>query len=486
MHTQTEIVRQKVRGQMRAGARGIARSMPLADVAARLAERPDGRLVVVDDDGRPVGTIGAGEIVSRVLWQLAPEAPAERIMAAPVVTVAEDDFLFRALAVMRRRRLAIVPVVDGGGRLVGELALAEALLALSGPALKLVDMLTRDDSIEGLTRVKQAQVALAEALLDDDVPVPDTQLLLSEINLDLHRRALERAIADMARSGWGPPPVGFALIVMGSAGRGESFLAPDQDNGFILADFADDRLAHVDAYFAPLAERFTRVLAEIGFPLCKGNVMATNPQWRKRVSDLAADVERWIARSAPEDLLLCDILIDFRHVWGEEALSRTLKDRMMAAIGRKRRFLRDLYAIETDHKVALGWFGRLKKEPDTSERPGTINLKLAGTLPLVEAARLLSLKEGIRECRTLERLEALHAQGRLGEEEHDYLRYAFGVITEAMLRRQIEDAKAGREADDYVPEASLTRRQKDQLVAALKAVEELRGRLGEELAGTVL
>lgn len=486
MHTQTEIVRQKVRGQMRSGVRGLTRSTPLADVVARLAEWPDRRLVVVDDDGRPVGTVGAGEVLARVPWQLAPEVPVERVMTAPVVTVAEDEFLFRALAVMRRRRLADVPVVDSSGLLVGELALAEVLLALSGPALKLVDMLTRDDSLEGLKRVKEAQVALAEALLNDDVPVPDTQLLLSEINLDLHRRALERAIADMERSGWGRPPVSFALIVMGSAGRGESFLAPDQDNGFILADFPDQRLAHVESYFVPLAERFTRVLAEIGFPLCKGNVMATNPQWRKRVGELAADVEQWVARSAPEDLLNCDILIDFRHVWGEEALSRSVKDRMMAAIARRRRFVRDLFSIEADHKVALGWFGRLKMEPETSERPGTINLKLAGTLPLVEAARLLSLKEGIRECRTLERLDALRAKGRLGEQEHDYLRYAFGVITEAMLRRQIEEAKAGREADDFVPESALTRRQKDQLVAALRAIEDLRGRLSEELTSTVI
>jgi signal-transduction protein with cAMP-binding, CBS, and nucleotidyltransferase domain len=148
--------------------------------------------------------------------------------------------------------------------------------------------------------------------------------------------------------------------------------------------------------------------------------------------------------------------------------------------------VRDLFSIEADHKVALGWFGRLKMEPETSERPGTINLKLAGTLPLVEAARLLSLKEGIRECRTLERLDALRAKGRLGEQEHDYLRYAFGVITEAMLRRQIEEAKAGREADDFVPESALTRRQKDQLVAALRAIEDLRGRLSEELTSTVI
>jgi len=466
--------------------RGVARRAPLSDVVALLNARPGSRVIVLDEAERPIGTIGSEEILSRILWRVAPEAEVEQVMTAPAVTVEEDDFLFRALAVMRRRRAKVVPVVDAAGRLAGELALDEALLALSGPALRLVEQLTQDDSLAGLARVKAAQVDLAEALLADDVPVPDTQVLLSEINLDLHRRALEHAITDMERSGWGSPPVEFALIVMGSSGRSESFLAPDQDNGFILADYPDESIAQVEAYFAPLADRFTRLLAEIGFPVCKGNVMATNPQWRKRISHLCADVEHWIAHRAPQNLLLCDILIDFRHVWGNAVLSETLKDRLFTAIAAKPGLLRDLYSIEADHKVALGWFGRLKKEPESGDRAGQINLKMAGTLPLVEAARLFALKHGIRGNRTLTRLEGLRAKGLLGPDEHDYLRYAFSVVTEALLRQQIADAKAGREIDDYVPETALTRRRKDQLVVALKVIDDIRGKLGEEMTGMVI
>ena len=471
---------------MRPLARGIARGAPLSQVVERLVRRPGAPLVIVDDDGRPVGTVGAEDVVARALWRMEPEVPVEQVMASPAVSVAADDFLYRAIAVMRRRRLGWIPVVDAQGLLVGELGLEETLLALSGPALRMVELLTQDDSLDGLKRVKAAQVALAEALLDDDVPVPDTQVLLSEINLDLHRRVLEQAIADMERSGWGRPPVSFALIVMGSAARTESFLAPDQDNGFILADFPDEQLTHVEAYFVPLAERFTRLLAEVGFEVCKGNVMATNAQWRRRVGELCADVQTWVAKRKDEHLLLVDILIDFRHVWGESALSERLKGTMMAAIAGRRSFLRDLYAIEADHKVALGWFGRLRKEPDRAERPGEINLKLAGSLPLVEAARLLALQEGIVESRTLARLDRLRDKGRIGVDEHDYLSYAFRVITEVLLRRQIEAAKAGHQVDDYVREAALTHRQKDQLVHALRAIENLRGRLGEELTGAVI
>ena len=117
------------------------------------------------------------------------------------------------------------------------------------------------------------------------MPIAELQALLTEINFELHRRALVLAINGLAADGWGEPPVPFALIVMGSAGRGECLLAPDQDNGFILADYDDEAHARIDAYFVPLAERFTHLLDDIGFPLCLGNVMATNPVWRKRISE---------------------------------------------------------------------------------------------------------------------------------------------------------------------------------------------------------
>ena len=39
--------------------------------------------------------------------------------------------------------------------------------------------------------------------------------------------------------------------------NGESFLFPDQDNGFILDKYPDDRHTSVDAYFIELARRVT-------------------------------------------------------------------------------------------------------------------------------------------------------------------------------------------------------------------------------------
>jgi signal-transduction protein with cAMP-binding, CBS, and nucleotidyltransferase domain len=271
---------------------------------------------------------------------------------------------------------------------------------------------------------------------------------------------------------------------MGSIGRGESLLAPDQDNAFILADYADAEHARVDAYFVSLAERFTLHLDAIGFPLCVGNVMATNPVWRKRISEWREQIALWLRKRTEMQLLLSDILIDFRHVWGDATLSETLRTYMGQAVRRNRTFIRDLFSIEADYAAALGWFGRLRSERDKWDRPGMINLKLRGTLPLVQAARLFSLKAGVTATSTLARLDGLQAKSVLNLEDHADLKDAFRFIAYLLLRQQIEEFEVRRPMDDFVPEGHLTKREKDHLVMSLRAVVNLRSALKAELTGS--
>ena len=65
-------------------------------------------------------------------------------------------------------------------------------------------------------------------------------------------------------------------MVMGSGGRKEMLLNPDQDNGLIYEDFPDAMLPEVEAFMTPFAERLVSVYAEIGYPLCNGKVMINN------------------------------------------------------------------------------------------------------------------------------------------------------------------------------------------------------------------
>jgi CBS domain-containing protein len=482
-YSQTKLFRSIARDHMGPKPVEVARAASVGEAVNSMAQAGSSVVIVTDSHGRPAGILTEQDVARRVAWRATPGQPVEDVMSAPIITISTDDHLLDAITAMRRYHLSHVPVVDGTGRVAGLLSLNDVLFYLSGWFTRLTDQLIQDESVDGLKRVKEAEADLAKEFLRDGAPIAEVQALLTEINFELHRRALVRAINALAADGWGEPPVRFALIVMGSAGRGECLLAPDQDNGFVLADYDDAAHARIDGYFMALAERFTHMLDAIGFPLCLGNVMATNPVWRKRISEWRSQIASWLRKRTEAQLLLSDILVDFQHVWGDAALSQALRRHVMQAIGRNPTFVKDLFSIEADHGVALSWFGRLRSERDKQDRPGMINLKLRGSLPLVEAARLLSLRAGLPETSTLARLDGLVAKGAMHQDDHDDLKGAFEFISRLLLRQQVEDFAAGREVGDFVPEERLSKREKDRLVTCLRHIANVRSLLEADLSG---
>lgn len=484
MPTQTDIFRLLVRDRLGDPPVMVSPQQTIRDLVEQMAGEAATCAVVVDATGRARGIITQQDVTRRIAFRKGPYVPACEVMTAPVVTIQRTDYLYHAVAFMRRHDLHHIPVLDEGGQVCGMLYLSEALADLSEQTVGLIDELTHEATLEGLKAVKTAQVALAKALFDANVPVPEVQALITDINHDIHRRILRRQLAFMAEDEqWGEPPVSFSLIIMGSGGRGENFLFPDQDNGFILNDYRDERHPRVDSFFIELASRMTKDLDAVGLPLCRGNIMATNPVWRKSLPQWRDQIAYWMKRRGNTALRYSDIFFDFARAHGDAGLAADLRDYVTDMAAKNPGFIKEMYSIESNHKVALGWFGRLMSERDSKDREGMINLKYRGTLPLVEGIRLLALSHGIPHTSTLARIDVLHQRGVLNDDEQDYLSGAFQHITLLMLRQQIADFENGEEVTNFVPEDSLSKREKDYLIACFRAVEDLRGRLHTKFSG---
>ena len=80
------------------------------------------------------------------------------------------------------------------------------------------------------------------------------------------------------------------VITMGSGGRMESFLHPDQDNGII---YLGEETKEADQYFEQLSKHFTKILDDCGIPFCKGDLMASNPLWRHNLQGWKNQLEDW-------------------------------------------------------------------------------------------------------------------------------------------------------------------------------------------------
>ena len=213
--------------------------------------------------------------------------------------------------------------------------------------------------------------------------------------------------------------------------------------------------------------------------------MASNPLWRKSVSQWKEQIRLWSKKRGVTALRLCDIFFDFRAVWGETAMADDLRRFVTKTAGGNHAFLSEMHADDVEHQVALGWFGRLLTDKDDKDHKGQINLKHAGTLPLVEAMRLLALREGIAKISTLGRMDALKDKDVLSSDEHDYLTGAYRHISHMLLRQQIADFTAARKVTNFVDPKSLSQRERDMLTDGFKAIRTLRDRVKSEFTGEI-
>lgn len=441
-------------------------------------------VLVVDEHQRPVGIITEQDVSRKVAFLVDPGVPVTEVMSSPVKTVRADSYLYHAIAEMRRQRLRHMPVVDAAGTSVGILKVQDALVVAASQMMDQIDLLTRSESVEGMKKTKAAQAEVAIQLQRDAVPAPDVQMLITSINNDLYRRIVGLCVRQMQAQDWGPAPVAFDVLVMGSGGRGESFLFPDQDNGFILEDYPDHRHDEIDRWFVELATRMTHALNETGFVYCNGYVMATNPLWRKSISQWRQQVSHWVGRGSGMVLRLADIFFDFMPVYGTGELTAQLR-RHVTQAAREPFFLREMFKFDQEHEVALGPFKKLLRDKKAGPQKGKINLKLTGTLPLVGAVRISALAHGVAETSTLKRIDELHAKGHLSDDEQDYLSGAFRHITNLLLRQQLRDYRKGHQVGNHVAVKDMSARERDMLKNSFKAIKTYRKRLRLELTGDI-
>jgi CBS domain-containing protein len=288
---------------------------PLFDLVARMREAGESAALITDAHGRAASVLTAEDLLERALFVVEPDQPVSAALRRRVPALREHDRLYRALVEMRRQRRNCLPVVDAAGAPIGLVRLEAVLGSGFAKLLRELDPAVMTESRPPSPDARAAQASLAAAFLAAGQPAMEVIALVNALNDDVTAATLRQALASMAEAGWGEPPISFAALVMGSAGRGESLLNPDQDNGFILADHAGSEQESVERFFVELAQRFTRGLEQAGFPLCEGAVMATNPLWRKPLAQWQAQVTGWVRARGNQEIMFTDILLRFpRHL----------------------------------------------------------------------------------------------------------------------------------------------------------------------------
>lgn len=326
--------------------------------------------------------------------------------------------------------------------------------------------------VPDLVRAHRWQAELVEALDRLDLPAWRISQVISDHNDWLYRRAIELSLNEMQGQGWGPPPVAWCVLTMGSVARHESLMAPDQDNAMIIADYPDSRHTEIDGYFQTLGERFTARLDEAGIPLCQGQVMACWPMWRKRISEWRIQLAIWTAERHVKRVQQANILLDFHPVHGDADLAAALSDSVTQLVPGASLFLDEMGALLEELPVALDRFGRLAGSRDGAPHDRAIDLKHQGVLPLVNAVRLMAVRQSIAVPDTHSRLTSLVMQGELEAQRAHGLRKAMERLQSLLLSEQRRALKEGRTPDGWV---DIDRFGEDQILLLRHDLRLIRG-----------
>jgi CBS domain-containing protein len=391
--------------------------------------------------------------------------PVGRVMSRPLAAVPADAFVYRAIGRMRRLNIRHLGVTDEDGHLIGALSARDLLRLRAEHAVQLGDEIDQARHAADLAAAWAKLPTVAAGLLAEGVAGRDVAAVISRELGALTGQAAVVAEQRMDRAGHGAPPCRYAVAVLGSAGRGESLLAVDQDNALVFAEGEPGGLQ--DRWFAGLAVHIADILHEAGVPYCKGGVMAKSPQWRGSLATWRQRIAEWIGRSSPNDLMSVDIFFDLRPVHGDGALANTVWREGFDLAQGETGFAKLLADAAGTTERGLNLFGGFRT------RNGRLDLKKAGLFGIVTLARVLAVRHHVVERATPARLAGIRALGLGAERDLDALVEAQGAFLDLVLAQQVEDIESGMPATNTVVVKRLSYRARDRLRAALAAVEHL-------------
>ena len=277
--------------------------------------------------------------------------------------------------------------------------------------------------------------------------------------------------AGLARAGLGDLPGRFALVVLGSQGRREQFLATDQDNALILADACDDVREH--AAFAAYAGRLVAILAAAGMPPCPKGIMAASPDWRKTLSQWLGVVDAAAGKPDEAAVLLVSLLADLRPVCGDASLAAAVSAHVLRRVGETPLLTRGLAREALRFGPPRLIFGHLAAGLFGLGH-AVVDLKGEAAYPLTLGIKALALDAGIGAPDTLGRLAGLVAARLIGEPFALDLQNALGCIQSLRLAAQADAWRGGAPMNNRIVSSRLDAAALTDLEAALKTAGRLR------------
>ncbi len=417
--------------------------LPVHRAVARMHENNVGSIIVTDDNREPAGIFTLRDLRTMVAEGKAPlDTPIRQVMTqSPCCLPAQAD-AFEAAMLMAEHHFAHLCVVDDDNRLIGVVSERDLF------SLQRVDLVNLARTIGTATHLRtlislRADVSrLVDAMLAHGADSGQVVKIITTLNDVTVRRVLELNIEK------NDPGIPFTWLTFGSEGRQEQTLLTDQDNGILFQVPEGMTEDQVREKLLPFAREVNKELAECGFTLCKGNIMASNPKLCLSAREWDDWFVRFIDASTPQNLVYSSIFLDMRAVFGPTEPLQELLGKVLARIRKNALFQKMLAGNALQRKPPLTMFRSFRYVSEGKKH--SLDLKRQGLAPFVEAVRVFALANGVETANTLERMDELAKQGFFDKKDANAWKEAYSLIQAIRMRAHQEMLNRGEELSNYI------------------------------------
>lgn len=398
-----------------------------------------GSVVIVDHRHAPAGIFTLRDL-RRVIADstLSLQTPISSLMTPDPIAVSPDTTAFDAALTMAEHHIAHVCVASHG-QLVGVLSERDLFALQRVDLVHLARAIRQADSLDALQRHRAGLPRLVDNMLAHGADAGQITRMITQLNDHTTSRVIELVLREQ-----GDPGFDFAWLVFGSQARGEQTLVTDQDNAILFqADDITNANARRDALL-PIARAVNQALDRCGLALCRGNIMAGNPELCLSTQEWRHRFDAILRTPKPARILEASIFFDLRCLWGKDCGFEALHQHLLAGIADHPDFQRLLAQAALHYPPAPGalrtWLAQAVGGPGP-----TIDLKRHGVAPFTDAVRVLALAAGIPQASTHERLERLADRNIISQDDATawseacrYLQLARLQLHQRQTRQNIE------------------------------------------------
>ncbi|MBV9363082.1 MAG: CBS domain-containing protein [Solirubrobacterales bacterium] len=460
-------------GSLLRGDPVVCRSEMTIRGAAKMMTDGHATSVVVDLGNGSLGILTDRDLRTRVVANgLAGDTPVSAVMSAPAYTCPSDKLGGDVLLDMLDRGVRHFPVVSATGKILGVVEEIDLVGAQTRSSFyvrrRIARAQTIDEVIDAARELRTAVVAMHDAR----VAPANVAAVYSVVVDSLTRRVLDLAVAEVGGVG-----TDFAWLALGSQARREALPSSDVDSAIVWFGPPDED--SVKTRLLAVTRTVVERMTACGLRPDPHGATASDPRFVRSVDSWQGAVRSWIADPTQEKaLILVSVLVDSRPVWGVHA-GTPISDVFRVAPSNPT-LLRMLARFALSHRPPTGFFRGLVVE-STGEHRGQLDLKNGGMIPIVDLARWAGISAGVISASTSERLRAAATAGTMSEAQARTLEDALTLITSLRVEHQVQQLRAGREPDDYVNPAMLSRLTRSYLREAFRAVSSVQKHVAAEL-----